>query len=145
MKIKLLLSVTAAIFAFCASANAQVDSSVVTSRLGVSSDHLSVKVFGDGLVDIKYQIPGCSLSASAARTGFKNDLVRLLPVLTAKYPWIKNISIAGGCPVLDVYGKSGYDDAFISAMFMRDELNKVVWERVRSDDLFYHVSFGRFE
>lgn len=129
-----------------ASANAQiVDPAIVTSTLGVSSDHLVVRAFGDGVVDIKYQIAGCSVSATAARSGFKSDLVRLLPVVTTKYPWVKNISIAGGCPVLDVYGRSSYDDAFISAMFMRGELNKVVWENVRPDDLFYRVSFGRFE
>lgn len=59
-----------------------------------------------------------------------------LPAMLAKYPWIKNIKVAGGCPVLDVYGRSHYDDSFISAMFMRDELDRVVWDKVRPEDLF---------
>jgi hypothetical protein len=122
-----------------------IDSSVVTSTLGVSPEHLSVRTSSQGVVDVKYQVAGCSVSASAARTGFKNDLVRLLPAMLAKYPWIRNIKVAGGCPVLDVYGRGDYDDSFISAMFMRDELDKVVWDKVRPEDLFSHVSFGRFE
>jgi hypothetical protein len=85
------------------------------------------------------------VNATVARAGFKNDLVRLLPVMLAKYPWIKNIKVAGGCPVLDAYGRSDYDDAFISAMFLRDELDRVVWDKVSPDDLFNKVSFGRFE
>jgi hypothetical protein len=132
--------------AFGASVKAQtIDPSIVTSTLGVSSDHLMVRASAQGVVDVKYQIAGCSVSATAARTGFKNDLVRLLPAMLAKYPWIKNIKIMGGCPVLDVYGKSDYDDTFISAMFMRDELDKVVWDKVRPEDLFSRISFGRFE
>jgi hypothetical protein len=132
--------------AFGASVKAQtIDPSIVTSTLGVSSDHLMVRASVQGVVDVKYQIAGCSVSTTAARTGFKNDLVRLLPAMLAKYPWIKNIKIMGGCPVLDVHGKSDYDDTFISAMFMRDELDKVVWDKVRPEDLFSRISFGRFE
>src|SRR5258708_22900458 len=91
--------------AFGASVKAQtIEPSIVTSTLGVSSDHLMVRASAQGVVDVKYQIAGCSVSATAARTGFKNDLVRLLPAMLSKYPWIKNIKIMGGCPVLDVYG-----------------------------------------
>ncbi len=122
-----------------------IDPSIVISTLGVSNEHLQAKVFGDGIVDIKYEIGGCKVSAAAARSEFKNDLVKLLPAVLASYAWIKNIKVAGGCPVLDGYGRSGYDDAFISAMFMRKELDKVVWRNVRPDDLFYAISFGRFE
>jgi hypothetical protein len=28
---------------------------------------------------------------------------------------------------------------------MRDELDKVVWDKVRPEDLFSRISFGRFE
>lgn len=135
-----------AISAFSVNARAQtIDPSIVTSTLGVSPEHLSVRAFGQGLVDVKYKIAGCSVSVTAARTGFKNDLVKLLPAMLAKYPWIKNIKVAGGCPVLDIYGKGDYDDAFMSAMFMRDEVDKVAWDKVRPDDLFSRISFGRFE
>jgi hypothetical protein len=140
------LLIVLAVTAFSVSANAQtIDPSIVTSTLGVSPEHLSIRASAQGVVDVKYQIAGCSVSATAARTGFKNDLVRLLPAMLAKYPWIKNTKIMGGCPVLDIYGRSDYDDAFISAVFMRDELDKVVWEKVRPEDLFSRISFGRFE
>jgi hypothetical protein len=130
------LLIVLAVTAFSVSANAQtIDPSIVTSTLGVSPEHLSIRASAQGVVDVKYQIAGCSVSATAARTGFKNDLVRLLPAMLAKYP----------CPVLDIYGRSDYDDAFISAVFMRDELDKVVWEKVRPEDLFSRISFGRFE
>lgn len=122
-----------------------IDPSIATSTLGISSDHLMARASALGVVDVEYQIAGCAVSASAARAGFKHDLVRLLPAMLAKYPWIKNIKVAGGCPVLDVYGRSHYDDSFISAMFMRDELDRVVWDKVRPEDLFSRISFGRFE
>lgn len=140
------LLIVVAVTAFSMTAKAQtIDPSIVASTLSVSSEHLSVRAFGQGIVDVKYQIAGCSVSATAARVGFKNDLVKLLPAMLAKYPWIKSIKIAGGCPVLGVYGRSDYDDAFISAMFMRSELDKVAWDNVRPDDLFSRISFGRFE
>jgi hypothetical protein len=122
-----------------------VDASVITSALGTPSRHLAIDASDNDAVDVTYEIPACDVSTSAARSTFKADLVKLLPALLAINPTLKSIKVSGGCPTVDAHGNAGYDDAFIAAMFMRYDLDKVVWQTVQADDLFYQISFGRLE
>jgi hypothetical protein len=104
-----------------------------------------IKALGTRDLDVTYEIHACSVSAAAARAAFKADLIKLLPALLKINPTLKYISVSGGCPTVDVYGAAGYDNTFISAMFMRDDLDKVVWNDVQADDLFNQISFRRLE
>jgi hypothetical protein len=122
-----------------------VDASVITSTLGTSNKHLAINASDDDAIDVTYEIPVCHISLIAARNAFKADLVKLLPALLAISPTLKNIKVSGGCPTTDAHGVIGYDDAFISAMFMRYDLDRVAWQTVQAEDLFYQISFGRIE
>lgn len=116
---------------------------MVASTLNVKAEHLRTTGSVEA-PDIWYQVNGCAVSPSAAQRGFQNDLVKLLPALLAKYPAIQNIFIHGGCPVIDVYGRESFDENAINAMFTRENLDKVVWERIRPADLFNRVAHGRW-
>jgi hypothetical protein len=63
-----------------------IDPSLIVSTLHVKMDHL--KVQGSSALDIWYEVNNCTVSPSAARKDFQNNLVTLLPVLLAKYPAI---------------------------------------------------------
>jgi hypothetical protein len=108
----------------------------------IGSDTTAYISFSGKYLDIGFDLPSCD---AASRAEFKSTLVRLLPAVLAKFPESTNIRVKGGCTIRDVYGKESHDADLITAMFMRDQLEKVVWDKVRPDDLFSKISFGRFE
>jgi hypothetical protein len=120
-----------------------INPTLIASILHVKTDHLRISG-SDAAPDVWYEVNACSLSGPAARKDFQRNLVALLPVLLAKDPDMRNIFIRGGCMMVDVYGRESFDENAINAMFSRENLDKVVWDKVTPENLFNSVAHGRW-
>jgi hypothetical protein len=121
---------------------ANIDPALVAATLGVKQN-AHFKISGtESMPDISYELNSCGgWHASDASDEFKSGLVKLLPVLLARYPDMRIPRILGGCMMTD--GK--FDDSAISAQFDRAALDKLDWKHVTPDDMFNRISSGRFQ